>query len=179
MNKFKIVFIILISCLFIWGVLSCKSVKIPNGVCVVRNFDAKSYMSEWYEIARINFKHEKDMIQVTANYSLKDNRNIEVVNKGYDTLKDEWKQSVGKAKFNGNENEGALKVSFFGPFYSGYNVVMLSDDYSSALIFGETKDYLWILSREKTISESVKNDYLEFAKNNGYDLSRIIWTEQK
>lgn len=70
-----------------------------------------------------------------------------------------------------------LEVSFFGPFYSGYNVIALEGDYQYALIAGETLDNLWIISREKTIPESVKQDFLEQAKTVGYDTSRLLWEE--
>lgn len=159
--------------------LACTSnKKMSSKVQVVSPFDVKKYTGQWYEIARFDFKHEKDMHKVTANYTLKDNGSIEVRNKGFNTKENKWKESVGKAKFNGPADQAALKVSFFGPFYAEYNVVKLSNDYSTALIFGESTDYIWILSREKKISEKTKAEYLDFAKKHGYDLSRLVWTAQ-
>jgi apolipoprotein D and lipocalin family protein len=70
-----------------------------------------------------------------------------------------------------------LKVSFFGPFYGGYNVIALDKDYKYALVAGDNLDYLWILSRATTIPEDIKTEYLNIAKNVGYDLSRLIWVE--
>lgn len=156
---------------------ACKSVKVPAGVEVVKNFKLESYMGSWYEIARFDFKHEKNMSHVTANYTLKDDGSVEVVNKGYDYVKGKWKEAKGKAKFINTPDEGALKVSFFGPFYSGYNVVAMDPDYENVLVFGETTDYIWILSRNKTIPESVKNAFLKKAKSHGYDLNRLVWTK--
>lgn len=69
----------------------------------------------------------------------------------------------------------ALKVSFFGPFYSGYNVVALDENYQYALIAGKNLDYLWILSRTKTIPEDIKAAYLKIAREIGYDTSKLIW----
>lgn len=103
---------------------------------------------------------------------------IKVDNKGYDFEKDKWKQSIGKAKFVGEETVGMLKVSFFGLFYSGYNVIAIDDDYKYALVAGESLKYLWILSREKTIPENIKNDYLKKAKHIGYTTSDLIWVKQ-
>lgn len=159
------------------SLLACSSNK-KISVPVVKPFDVKQYAGLWYEIARFDFKHEKDMDKVTAQYTLKENGTVEVLNKGFDTKKNEWKEAEGKAKFNGPENEAALKVSFFGPFYAEYNVVKLSSDYKTALVFGESTDYIWILSREKTIPEKTKKEYLDFARENGYDLSRLVWTAQ-
>ncbi|MCA5006302.1 lipocalin family protein [Sphingobacterium bovistauri] len=158
---------------------SCKSVKVPTGLSVVENFDVKSYSGKWYEIARFDFKHEKDMDQVTAEYSINDDGSIKVLNKGYNTKKNEWKESEGKAKFVSSPDQGALKVSFFGPFYSGYNIVAMEPNYKNALIFGENKDYIWLLSREKKMPESVKEKFLKIARDYGYDLNRLVWTKQE
>jgi len=157
---------------------SCRSVKIPTGLSVVKDFDIKSFSGKWYEIARFDFKHEKDMDMVTAEYTLNDDGSIKVFNKGFNTKKNEWKDTEGKAKFIDSKDIGALKVSFFGPFYSGYNIVAIEPDYKNALVFGETKDYIWLLSREKTMSESVKQKFLKIAKDYGYDLERLVWTKQ-
>lgn len=163
----------------IFGLFSaCRSVKVPEGVEVVKNFDVKRYMGQWYEIARFDFKHEKNMSHVTANYTLQEDGSVKVINKGFDYVKGKWKESQGKAKFVDNTNEGALKVSFFGPFYSGYNVVAMDPDYENVLVFGESTDYMWILSRNKSISTAVKTKFLEKAKTHGYDTSRLVWTEQ-
>lgn len=157
---------------------SCACKTIPEKATAVQNFDKAKYLGKWYEIARLDFKYEKGLNNVTAEYSLKENGMINVDNKGYDFEKDKWEQSIGKAKFVGEETVGMLKVSFFGPFYSGYNVIAIDDDYKYALVAGESLKYLWILSREKTIPESIKNDYLKKAKDIGYTTSDLIWVKQ-
>jgi len=159
--------------------INACSVKVPENISVVKNFDAKAYQGQWYEIARFDFKHEKDLKNVTANYTLNEDGSIEVVNKGYNYVKNKWEESKGKAKFNGSNKEGALKVSFFGPFYGGYNVVEMDPAYENVLVFGENTDYIWILSRQKTIPNHVKDKFLAKAKAAGYDLNRLVWTEQE
>ena len=69
-----------------------------------------------------------------------------------------------------------MKVSFFGPFYSGYNVIAIDDQYKYALVAGKSLKYLWILSRETTIPEKIKQDYLKIAHNIGFHTSDLIWT---
>ncbi|WP_313029765.1 lipocalin family protein [Soonwooa sp.] len=161
------------------GLLACSGKKaMSNNVQVVQNFDADKYLGTWYEVARFDFKFEKDLKNVTANYSKREDGKIKVLNKGFNTVKNEWEEATGKAKFVGSENEAALKVSFFGPFYSEYNVVQLDPEYKTALIFGESTDYIWILSRSKTISEDTKKKYLDFATKHGYDLFKLVWTIQ-
>lgn len=158
--------------------VACSKSTIPEKATAVSPFDVHQYLGTWYEIARIDFFFEKNLNNTTATYSLKDNGLIKVDNQGYDYTNDKWKQSIGKAKFVASENVAKLQVSFFGPFYSGYNVIALDKDYTYALVAGESLDFLWILSREKTIPEEIKSKYLKLAKEIGYDTSRLIWVEQ-
>src|SRR5512133_1532011 len=120
----------------------CSCATIPKGATAVKPFVKERYLGKWYEIARIDFKYERDLNNTTAEYSLNNNGTIKVDNKGYNTKKGKWVQAVGKAKFVGKENIGALKVSFFGPFYAGYNVIAIDDEYRYALIAGENLKYL-------------------------------------
>lgn len=154
---------------------SCAS--IPKGAVAVKPFDKLKYLGKWYEIARLDFSFEKNLDNVTATYSLRGNGLINVDNKGYDVFESKWKESVGKAKFAGDDNEAKLKVSFFGPFYSPYNVIAIDDHYQFALIAGKNLDYLWILSRTPTIPTDIKIAYLNQAKTLGYDIHRLVWTK--
>jgi|SRR5690606_13724288 len=157
------------------GLFSCS--QIPDNAKAVQPFDKGKYLGKWFEIARLDFKFEKDLNNTTAFYSLNENGSIKVLNKGYDTVNGKWKQAMGKAKFVGEEDVAMLKVSFFGPFYSGYNVIAIDDDYQYALVAGKNLDYLWILSRQTTIPEEIKNDFLKTAKEIGYNTSELIWVE--
>ncbi|MDT3388723.1 MAG: lipocalin family protein, partial [Bacteroidota bacterium] len=140
-----IIYLLLIAIIMI-GFSSCAS--IPEGAVAVKPFDKGKYLGKWYEIARLDFKYERNMNNTTAEYSLNDNGTIKVDNRGYNYKKGKWQQAIGKAKFVGDENLAMLKVSFFGPFYSGYNVIAIDKNYKYALIAGASLKYLWILSRE-------------------------------
>ncbi len=159
-----------------FGLYACAT--IPPKAVAIKPFNLEKYLGTWYEIARIDFKFEKDLNNTTANYALKPNGMVKVTNKGYNTKTGKWKQAIGKAKFADQENTAMLKVSFFGPFYSGYNVIAIDADYKYALVAGASLDYLWILSREKSIPMEVKNNYLKIAEQAGYDTSRLLWVEQ-
>ncbi|WDF53931.1 lipocalin family protein [Mucilaginibacter sp. KACC 22063] len=153
-------------------------VSIPHGAKAVSPFNQQKYLGTWYEIARMDFKFEKGLERVTATYTLNDDRSIRVKNRGYKTKDQEWKQSIGKAKLVGDPTEGRLKVSFFGPFYAGYNVIAIDPDYKYALIAGNNLKYLWLLSREKTMPDYIKQRYLAHAKALGYDTEKLVWTDQ-
>jgi apolipoprotein D and lipocalin family protein len=107
----------------------------------------------WYEIARFDYKFEKDLDNVTAQYSFKENGEIKVLNSGYNTKTKEWKSATGSAKFRKDKTTAALKVSFFKPFYAGYNVIAIDKDYKYALIAGQNLKYLWLLSGKNNAGE--------------------------
>jgi apolipoprotein D and lipocalin family protein len=157
------------------GTNACTS--IPRGAVAIRPFDTERYLGKWYEIARMDFRFERNLNNTTANYSVNKNGSIKVDNRGYNYVTGQWKQAVGKAKPAGDPNEAKLKVSFFGPFYSGYNVIALDNEYKYALVAGKNLSYLWILSRETSLPEEVKTNYLKIAQDLGYDISALIWVE--
>lgn len=155
---------------------SC-SVGIPKGATAVQNFDSEKYLGKWYEIARFDYKFERDMDNVTATYSKNSDGTIRVDNKGYNYVKKEWKESIGEAKFVKDKTEARLKVSFFKPIWAGYNVIDIDEDYKYALVVGNSTKYIWILSRTKDIPESIKQRFLEKAKNIGYNTDDLIWVK--
>lgn len=124
----------------------------PKGAVVVEPFEADRYLGKWYEIARFDFRYERNMNNTTAQYALNEDGTIQVINRGYDTVKNRWKEATGKAKFAGEPTVARLKVSFFGPFYSPYNVIALDPEYRYALVAGKNLKYLWIFR--------VKNQFL-------------------
>lgn len=154
---------------------SCSS--IPKNTKPVDNFELKRYLGIWYEIARFDFRFEKDLDNTSAQYWLDKDGEVVVFNSGYNYKKEKWVKAKGRAKFRGDKSVAALKVSFFGPFYSGYNVIAVDGDYQHALVAGKSLDYLWILSRKKEIPENVKTKYLEMAREIGYDTSKFVWVK--
>ena len=163
---------------FIVGLFTFNAcATIPEGAVAIKPFDAERYLGKWYEIARFDFRFERGLNNTTANYSMNPNGSIRVENGGYDYTKKIWKKAIGKAKSVGTSDEAKLKVSFFGPFYGGYNVIALDSAYQYALIAGNDLSYLWILSRETTMPEDVKQNYLDLAQKIGFDTEKLVWVE--
>jgi apolipoprotein D and lipocalin family protein len=169
MNKLHLTFLIFMTFLFSFGQ------SIPKNAMAVKPFSLEKYLGTWYEIARFDYRFEKNLDNVTATYSLRKDGKIKVDNKGRDYVTQKWKQSVGKAKLAGEKDEAKLKVSFFGPFYSGYNVITIDANYQYALVIGKSKKYMWILSRTKKIPREIKAEYLQKAKTIGCDIDQLIW----
>ena len=153
--------------------LGCSGV--PGGLKPVSDFDAKRYMGTWYEIARLDHPFERGLSDVSAVYTLGEDGTIGVLNKGYDKQNRRWKDARGKARFLGDKSVGSLKVSFFGPFYSGYHVIALDREYYQyAMVTGPSRSYLWILSRSKTMNENVYMDLVSEADKWGFDTKKLI-----
>ncbi|WP_336708753.1 MULTISPECIES: outer membrane lipoprotein Blc [unclassified Cedecea] len=159
-------------------VVSCSSPTPPPSVTVVQNFEAKRFIGNWYEIARMDHSFESGLNQVTATYSFMDDGGLRVINRGFNPDRQMWQQAEGKAYFTGDPSVAALKVSFFGPFYGGYNVIALDKDYRHALVCGPDLSYLWILSRTPTISHDLKQQLLAIAARQGFAVDKLIWVKQ-
>ncbi len=146
-------------------VTSCTGV--PPGVTPVQPFSLTNYLGTWYEIARLDHRFERGLSQVTANYSLKDDGGVRVLNRGYDAVEGDWQEAEGKAYFVDQPSVGRLKVSFFGPFYGAYNIARLSPDYSMALVVGPDLSYGWILARSPNPSAEMLASFQQTATELG------------
>lgn len=150
---------------------------IPEGIEPVDNFELEPYLGTWYEIARLDHSFQRGMSNVTANYSLREDGGVAVLNRGYRDGKGEWDEAKGKAYFVGDPSIGRLKVSFFGPFYGAYNVFELGDDYEYSMVAGPDRSYLWILAREPRLPQAMLDELLSKADAAGFDISQLILIE--
>ena len=150
---------------------------IPEDVTPVDNFRLEKYLGKWYEIARLDHSFERGLSQVTAEYSLRDDGGVRVLNRGYSAKDDSRKEAEGKAYFVKKPDQGYLKVSFFGPFYGSYIVFELDENYQYSLVSGPDKSYLWILARRPEIGEDLKNTLTAKAAAAGFDTSKLIFVD--
>ena len=151
----------------------------PQAVTPVQGFELDRYLGKWYEIARLDHSFERGLQQVTAEYSLRDDGGVRVVNRGFSAAEAEWKESEGKAYFVRSPDEGYLKVSFFGPFYGAYAIFQLDrEGYQYAFVSGPDESYLWLLSRTPTVSDALRARFVERAQALGFDTAELIFVDQ-
>ncbi len=176
-----IIFSLFALSIIVYCALSCATQKSLTDKSVVPELDLERYLGKWYEIARFDHSFERGMIGVTAEYSMRSDGKIKVVNSGYKNGFDgEISQAVGKAKIPDPLNNPAkLKVSFFWFFYGDYYVLDIDENYQWALIGSSSDKYLWILSRTSQIPDELYNELLEKLNKRGYDVSKLIKVEQK
>ena len=150
----------------------------PEGVQPVTGFQVERYLGKWYEIARLDHPFERGLEQVSAEYSLRDDGDLRVLNRGFNTNKQIYEEAEGRAKFVGQPDVGQLKVSFFGPFYGGYNIVELDPNYQYVLVTGNDRDYLWILARTPQLEAAVQQRLVAKAKSLGFATDQLIFVKQ-
>ena len=164
--------IVIIMSLFFLGSCGAQP-KVDNSVS--GDLQLEKYLGEWYEVARFDHRFERGMQFCKAQYTLREDGKVAVLNTG---IKDgKPKEANGKAKLT--DNPRILRVSFFGPFYGDYRIMLLDPDYQWVLIGGSNAKYLWILSRTSKLTDEVKQTILAEATKRGYDVSKLIWVEQE
>ncbi|APX94138.1 lipocalin [Halomonas sp. 1513] len=151
---------------------------IPSGTQPVTGFELERYLGQWYEIARLDHSFERGLDCVTADYSLRDDDGVRVINRGYNLEDQAWDEAEGRAYFIGEEDVGRLKVSFFGPFFGGYNILELDDDYQYALVAGPNRDYLWILARDPELDDATYRRLRDTAEELDFAVDELIEVEQ-
>ena len=150
---------------------------IPDRVQPVSHFELSRYLGKWYEIARLDHSFERGLSKVTAEYSLREDGGVRVINRGYHAKDQNWSEAEGKAYFVNTADKGYLKVSFFGPFYGAYIVIALDADYQHALVSGPDKSYLWVLSRTQQMPSPILDEFIAKAKSLGYPTEELIYVD--
>lgn len=158
------------------SLIFCGCLEVPESVTPVKGFEIQKYLGRWYEIARLDHSFERGLECVTADYSLREDGGVKVVNRGFSITKNQWREAQGKAFFVNESNEGYLKVSFFGPFYGAYVVFDLDrENYQYAFVTGPDKSYLWLLSRTPTVESTILAKFIGEAKKLGYETEKLIY----
>jgi apolipoprotein D and lipocalin family protein len=166
---------VIISAIWLTG---CKT-ESNNPLKTVSHVDLNKYLGKWYEISKYPNKFEKDMVGITAEYSLRKDGSIKVLNQGYlYTLDGKEKSATGKAYVADKNSGSKLRVSFFGPFFADYWVIALGDEYEYAVVSEPSRKYLWVLSRSAQMNDEKYNKIVTFLSENGFDTTKLVLTPQ-
>ncbi|MFI3315562.1 MAG: lipocalin family protein [Rikenellaceae bacterium] len=161
--------LICVSMVFLF--LSCSSVS----VAVMSDFEIDKYMGEWYEIARYDHFFERNLSNVTAKYVLRDDGKVGVTNSGFNTKKQQWSSVDAVAVRTKKPNY--LRLYFVPIFGSSYRVAYIDEHYTTALVTGRGKRYLWFLSRTPQLTAAQKEELIEQAKILGFDTSKLLYVD--
>lgn len=146
---------------------------------VVENVDVERYMGKWYEIASYPAPFQQGCVGSTAEYELRDDGTVRVVNRCYDgSFEGSLRRVEGTARVVDQETNARLKVSFFWPFEGDYQIIDLDADYQWVVVGEPSRTFLWILSRTPTLESDVYESILARLPSNGYDPARLNLTPQ-
>ena len=165
----KKIFLMAIAAMLFAG---CESAKVDNST--VKSVDLNRYLGNWYEIARFDHSFERGLEYAMAHYTMRDDGKIDVLNTGIKDGRAEDAKGIAKT----TNQPGLLRVSFFGPFFSDYRIMMLDENYQYVLVGGSTNRFLWILSRTPQLDEATLSLILAEADRRGYDTPRLLWVKQ-
>jgi apolipoprotein D and lipocalin family protein len=150
----------------------------PPSVKPVVHFDANRYLGKWFEVARLDNSFERGFDHTTAEYALRSDGGIRVVNRGYNSESKKWKTADGRAYFVKDASVGHLRVSFFRPFYGAYAVFELDSNYQYAFVSGGDLKYLWLLSRTPVIDKTLQDRFIAKASALGFATDKLLWVKQ-
>ncbi len=148
-------------------------------LAVVEHVDLARYMGVWYEIARLPTRFEKGCQHVTAEYTLRPDGKVTVVNscrKGSPTGPLEIARGV--ARVVDSATNAKLKVSFFWPFEGDYWILDLDPDYQYVLVGEPGRENLWLLSRTPQLAQPVREQLIAVAQAAGFPTEKLIFTSQ-
>lgn len=164
--------------------VSCSSINARNlPLDTVDYVDLNRYLGKWYEIARFDQKFQKGCTATAADYSLRSDGDIKVINKCRLGSPDgKLKEAEGRAWIKDRHTNAKLKVQFFlrgirlGIFAGKYWILDLDEDYQHALVGDPSRKYLWILSRTNKMDEKVYDELVKKAEDMHFDTSKLLKT---
>ena len=145
----------------------------------VAHVDLSRYLGTWYEIANFPQSFQRGCTDTTATYKLRDDGDIDVLNRCRKGSVDGEEQSaLGRARVVDPVTNARLEVSFFRPFWGDYWIIDLPDDYAYAVVGHPDRDYLWILARTPTMADATYQGVVTRLQAQGYETSRLVRTLQ-
>ena len=147
---------------------------------IVASVDLTRYTGQWYEISRYPNSFQEGCVGSRATYSMREDGKIVVLNECYEgSFRGKLRHAKGTAKVVDKKSNAKLKVSFFWPFSGDYWIIDLGKEYEYAVVGHPGRNYLWILSRTKTMDEKLYQEILGRLAAKGYDTTKLISTRQE
>lgn len=162
------------ACLLAVAALLTACTGIPRGLEPVGGFEPERYLGTWYEIKRLDHSFERNLTNVTATYTAREDGRIGVLNRGWNTRDCDWSEVEGTARFTAGPDTASLAVQFFWPLEGGYHVIELGEEYDYALVSGPTRGFLWLLARDPDLDEATIARLVAIAAEAGFATDELI-----
>ena len=136
--------------------------------------DLERFMGDWYVIASIPTFLEKGAHNAVESYALNDDGTIAttfVFRK--DSFDGRAKTYSPKAFVTDTESNAIWGMRFVWPVKADYRIAFLDDDYSRTVIARNKRDFVWIMARTPSISDSEYAELVGLIESLGYDVSKL------
>ncbi len=161
-----------------WATARPRKVLPAAQIEPIADFDVERFVGDWYEIARMERGIGKPLTRSRVEYESRDDGSLHITSRGFHTGTNRWVESTGIARFVGSPNFGAMKASFFGPFFEGYHIVAIDPEYRWAMIMGDTTESFKLLSRTPVMDGVTADRLVHQAELMGVHADRIHWVMQ-
>lgn len=178
MRSVRMRFLALGLCLFFAACVGNPVYRTSDAPLETRPIDQARYLGLWYEQARLPNSFERNCVRVQAEYGLRDDGLISVVNTCVDA-DERTRVARGRARPNGAPGAGKLEVSFFGPFWGDYWVLDRAEDYSWSIVGEGEGRYLWLLTRSEQLSSAQRAALEARITALGYPLDALVWRDER
>lgn len=159
--------------------VGCASTGGKPPLRTVPRVDLDRYLGRWYVIANIPYILEKGKVASYDTYGIRPDGRLQndfTFRKGsFDAPEQTWK---GVAWVHDSTTNAEWRVQFIWPFRVTYLVIDLDPDYRWAVVGHPSRNYLWVLARERTLPDDVYRGILARAAAQGYDAARITLVPQ-
>lgn len=167
------------------AVLFISIMASQSPLTVVSNLDPTRYGGEWFEIARLPNKFQTQCTSdVVARYTVRPGGGFNVVNR-CKQADGTTREASGVARTVKGAPTSVLQVRFAPAFLSflpqvwgDYQVIALDEAHTYSLVGTPDRKYLWVLSRTPTLDSSTYERLMEAARLQGFDVTRLIKTQQ-
>lgn len=157
--------------------LSCSFAAAASAqpqVTTAPKVELQKYMGKWHEISRLEHHFQKYCIGSHAEYTLRNDGEVDVINRCTDERDGRRKEAKGRAWSVDPESNSRLKVSFFWPFRGDYWIIELGEKYDYSVVGSPDRKYLWILAREPVMDETLYSSIVERLRKQGFPVDSLV-----
>jgi len=153
---------------------ACGGGNVKEQIPPVAHVDVPRFMGDWYVIAQIPTRLEKNAYDSVESYTLRDDGKVDTTFRYRDGGFD---QEIKTLHPTGTVREGTGNaiwgMQFVWPIKAEYVIVYVDDAYQQTIVGRSKRDYVWLMARTPSIPEADYAAHMQRIEALGYDLSKI------
>ena len=143
-------------------------------MATVDHVDLDRFMGDWYVVANIPTFLEKTAHNAVESYRRNSDGSIATTFSFRDGSFDgELKKYKPTGFITDSSTNATWGMRFVWPIKADYRIVYLDEDYTKTVIGRLARDYVWVMSRSPTLTESEFDKLVKFVAGIGYDTSKL------